>query len=122
VNKGYIEDIKLPVTILLFGQEIKTEVSAKVTIPPRTLLTGVQFPRDFTFTDNPKLRKPLTNRQRQILERISRGMCNKEIAADINIAERTVKFHLTVMFEKYGIENRGQLARLHALGSFRVKG
>jgi DNA-binding NarL/FixJ family response regulator len=40
----------------------------------------------------------------------SRGASNKEIAAALHITERTVKAHISVMFEKLAVRDRVQLA------------
>lgn len=52
----------------------------------------------------------LTTREREIARRVTRGESNKEIARGLEIAERTVKAHLTVVFEKLGVRDRLQLA------------
>ena len=53
----------------------------------------------------------LTNRQGQILSLIKeRGSSNKMIARTLNISESTVKLHLSLIFKKYGVKNRTQLA------------
>jgi len=54
----------------------------------------------------------LTGRQRVVAELISRGACNKEVAARLKIAERTVKAHLTEAFRNLGVSDRLQLALL----------
>ena len=50
----------------------------------------------------------LSAREREVLARVARGRSNKEIATDLGIAERTVKFHVTAIFTKLGAENRAQ--------------
>jgi DNA-binding NarL/FixJ family response regulator len=52
----------------------------------------------------------LSAREREIAQRVMRGENNKEIARGLDIAERTVKAHLTVVFEKLGVRDRLQLA------------
>lgn len=52
----------------------------------------------------------LTTRERQIALLIGNGSCNKEIAAQLNITERTVKAHLTSVFFKLKISDRLHLA------------
>jgi two-component system nitrate/nitrite response regulator NarL len=57
----------------------------------------------------------LTERQRVVADLLSRGACNKEIAAKLNISERTVKAHLTRAFRRFGVSDRLELAlRLNA--------
>jgi DNA-binding NarL/FixJ family response regulator len=53
--------------------------------------------------------KYLTPRERQISLLVSEGSCNKEIASQLNISERTVKAHLTSIFSKLQIPDRLRL-------------
>jgi DNA-binding NarL/FixJ family response regulator len=48
----------------------------------------------------------LTAREHEVLERLARGMSNKEIAAALGVTERTVKFHVASLFTKLGAGNR----------------
>jgi len=50
----------------------------------------------------------LTPQQFRVLERIGEGRLNKQIAAELGIQERTVKAHVSVIFEKLGVRNRTQ--------------
>jgi DNA-binding CsgD family transcriptional regulator len=54
---------------------------------------------------------PLSSRQREILHSVIRNRANKEIASQLNIAVRTVKFHVSSLLSKFGVENRVELAR-----------
>jgi len=47
-----------------------------------------------------------TARERQVLERLLRGMTNKQIAQDLGIAEDTVKKHLQHAYGKLGVHRR----------------
>ena len=58
----------------------------------------------------------LTRAERHIAELIARGQSNLEIAADLNITERTVKAHLTSIYAKTKTGNRLNLALLINLG------
>lgn len=58
----------------------------------------------------------LTRAERLIAELIARGESNLEIAADLKITERTVKAHLTSIYEKTKTGNRLNLALLINLG------
>ena len=55
-------------------------------------------------------RKDLTAREIEVLKLIVRGLSNKEIAAELNISGRTVKFHLAGIFEKLKVLDRTQAA------------
>ncbi len=52
----------------------------------------------------------LTQREREVLQYVSGGADNLKIAAHLQIAERTVKSHVTQLYRKLGAENRTQLA------------
>lgn len=63
------------------------------------------------LTSHPKL-DSLTNRENEIAQLVKQGMTNKEIASKLNITERTVKQHLTHVYEKLEIHDRLSLATL----------
>lgn len=52
----------------------------------------------------------LSKRQSEIVQLLSQGLKNKEIAEALHIAEGTVKAYLTVLFEKVGAKDRFELA------------
>lgn len=50
----------------------------------------------------------LTEREREVLELLAKGSRNKEIAERLFISERTVKFHVGIIFQKLGVSNRAE--------------
>jgi DNA-binding NarL/FixJ family response regulator len=61
----------------------------------------------------------LTPRQRETALLVGEGACNKEIADRLKISERTVKAHLTRIFEQLGVTDRTQAAlwaQQHGIG------
>ncbi len=54
----------------------------------------------------------LTDKETQILRAVARGFRSKEIAGDIGISERTVKAHLTNIYNKLGVDSRSQAVAL----------
>jgi two-component system NarL family response regulator len=50
----------------------------------------------------------LSPREREVLELIVKGRSNKEIGADLGVAENTVKNHVKVVLEKLGVHDRVQ--------------
>jgi DNA-binding CsgD family transcriptional regulator len=54
---------------------------------------------------------PLSPRQAEVLRAVVRHSANKEIAAKFNITVRTVKFHISTLLSKFGVDNRMELAR-----------
>jgi DNA-binding NarL/FixJ family response regulator len=56
----------------------------------------------------------LSAREREVLRLVAGGQSNKQIARALGIAERTVKFHVTSIFQKLGADNRAQAVALAA--------
>lgn len=48
----------------------------------------------------------LTDRELEVLKLMAQGMRNKEIGKELNIAERTVKAHVTNIIQKLGVTTR----------------
>ena len=70
----------------------------------RKLLERVnEQPRGSTFNQPPA---PLTPREIEILTLASKGLSNKDIAAQTSLSLRTVKAHLTNIFSKMGCGSR----------------
>jgi DNA-binding NarL/FixJ family response regulator len=54
----------------------------------------------------------LTPRQTQILIGIAAGKTNKHLARELGITERTVKHHLTAVFDRLGTSRRSEAVSL----------
>jgi len=52
----------------------------------------------------------LSSRETAVAELVAQGRSNKEVARELNITERTVKAHLSAIFEKLEVRDRLQLA------------
>ena len=64
------------------------------------MLTGTTTPKEFY--------DGLTNREIEILKLLANGMVNKQIAYRLKISEKTVRNHVSNMYEKLGIYDRSQ--------------
>ena len=53
--------------------------------------------------------KGLTLREQETADLVSRGLSNKEIANQLFITEKIVKFHLTSIYKKLNVKSRAQL-------------
>jgi two-component system response regulator DevR len=53
----------------------------------------------------------LSERELAMLGTLARGLSNKAIGGELWITEQTVKFHLTNIYRKLGVENRTQAVR-----------
>ena len=53
---------------------------------------------------------PFSRRERQVLDLITGGNSNRQIAFHLGIEERTVKAYVASLFRKVGVENRVSLS------------
>ncbi|MES2823983.1 MAG: response regulator transcription factor [Pseudomonadota bacterium] len=60
----------------------------------------------FNTTQTATLLHPLTLREKSVAEAVAAGKTNKEVARDLEITERTVKAHLSAVFEKLDVRDR----------------
>lgn len=58
--------------------------------------------------------EPLTQRETEVLHKLAASKSNKEIAAPLVIAEKTVRTHVSSILAKLGVTSRTQAA-LHAV-------
>jgi len=64
----------------------------------------------------------LTSRERQVLTLVSSGLMNKQIAAELGLAEITVKLHRGRIMKKMEAKSLAELARMaETLGIHRIK-
>ena len=93
------------------------------TLSAKSLLNAIRFmamgeqyaPIDFmTAEDEAKapnaLAEKLSRRELQVLEGLSKGKSNKEIARDLDLQEPTIKLHVKTLYRKIGAGNRTQAA------------
>ena len=93
------------------------------TLPAKSFVNAVRFmamgeqyaPIDFMTAEdeaaapNP-LAEKLSRRELQVLEGLSKGKSNKEIARDLDLQEPTIKLHVKTLYRKIGAGNRTQAA------------
>ncbi len=81
---------------------------------PRSLLSGFV---DSVLTNQGRRLKTdsvtnLSRREQEVLDALLENQSNKEIANKLNIAERTVKFHVSNLLSKFGVRRRADLILL----------
>jgi two-component system, NarL family, response regulator DevR len=76
-----------------FSSEVASVVARNV---------GGHVPREATLSD----------REREVVRLVARGLPNKQVAAELFISESTVKFHLRNAMRKLGTSRRSELAYL----------
>lgn len=59
---------------------------------------------------SPVRQEPLSPREQEVLRLVVDGLANKQIARNLQISEKTVKGHLTSIFQKLGVQSRTQAA------------
>lgn len=60
--------------------------------------------------DTREIFSPLSPREMEILQHVTRGLSNKEIAYALGISQQTVKNHMTAILHKLDVEDRTQAA------------
>lgn len=55
------------------------------------------------------MQRGLSNREAEVAELVSKGLSNKEVANQLFVTEKTVKFHLTNIYKKMSVKSRAQL-------------
>jgi len=53
----------------------------------------------------------LTRREEEVLSGLMKSLANKEIAANLNLSERTIKFHVSSLLAKFNVRGRMELVR-----------
>lgn len=76
-----------------------------------TLIENIQSLSNLVEQKTRQQSENLTRQQARIIEAIISGSSNKDIANDLSLSERTVKYHLTRIFAKFGVSSRMELAR-----------
>jgi NarL family two-component system response regulator LiaR len=73
-------------------------------------VSGEAPPRPATSARLPQALQELTERERQVLDCIARGLTNRQIAEKMVISEKTVKTHVSNLLDKLGLEDRTRAA------------
>ncbi len=93
-------------------EAIQQILNGNVYLPSDIIRTGNENRQRRSRNDDnpisPELLNSLTRRQLLVLERMSKGESNKQIAYNLNIAETTVKAHVSAILRKLGVHNRVQ--------------
>ncbi|MCK7460341.1 response regulator transcription factor [Idiomarina aminovorans] len=114
------------VTLLSFGARGYTSLAASTSVMERITavihqgglwipeqflanLTGLSQKKVNNGQELPSSFAILSERERQVCEKVLAGLTNQKIADALFISERTVKEHLTKSFRKLGVKDRLQL-------------
>lgn len=78
-----------------------------------TLIGGLKSQAEALLKEGRLVSAPasLSRREQEVLRGVMQSLANKEIAAALNLSERTVKFHVSSLLAKFRVSNRMELAR-----------
>jgi DNA-binding NarL/FixJ family response regulator len=109
--KGYIDEAVSPAE---FVQAIRVVNQGSVWAPRRVLSMFIDRIGSARGRISPAGHATFTVREKEVLELLVAGRCNKEIGVALGIGERTVKSHVAKLLRKNGVQNRVALS-IHAI-------
>jgi len=89
-------------------QAVRALMSGDLWMPQRVIHEYVRR-TNLLLNSQLKPEPPLTARESQILQLVVRHLSNREIGGTLEISERTVKFHISNIFNKTGVQGRREL-------------
>ena len=89
-------------------QAIKAAAAGQVQLTPKAAARLMQA------ISAPESPEALTERETEVLRRLSQGQSNKQIARSLNNTEQTIKSHVSRILSKLGVQSRTQ-ATLYAI-------
>lgn len=92
-----------------FTHTIHLLLAGGTSVPPEVLLSSGRGPEGA-----PAWLTALTPRETDVLRATARGLSNKEIARELELAEVTIKLHLSAIFRKMGVRSRTEAAMMAA--------
>jgi two-component system nitrate/nitrite response regulator NarL len=104
---GYVPKSAAEHTLL---SAIRVVLNGDVYVPPFVLYRTKSGNSSASKIEPGSDRPVLTDRQIEVLRRISAGQLNKVIAVELGLSEKTVKSHITAIFRALNVMNRSQAA------------
>ena len=85
---------------------IRAAARGETLLQPEIVQKLLSTPKNKNESASPKIQTNLTEREIEVLAGVARGQTSKEIAYQLGITERTVKAHLTSIYNKLGVDSR----------------
>ena len=109
---GDDKDSDIPRQAMAAGAAAFVSRSAPIDALVQTCLEVAAGKMVFPFLDIRELRSDpittLSRKERLILDSLAEGLTNKQLASRLELSINTVKFHLSNIFDKLGVNNRAQ--------------
>jgi len=105
--RGYVEALA---TKVIIEQVLETICTGGIWLPGQLLsnLVGALSNTPFKYASTCEF-DVLTKRERQVVDIVVTGATNKQAAESLNITERTIKEHMSSIFNKLKVRDRIQL-------------
>lgn len=110
INAGASGYIPKSATAQTVVSALQLVLSGNIYVPPLLVSPAGKAAHDDVY-DSPRSVTQLTDRQVDVLRYLRDGLTNKEISANLGIAEKTVKVHIAAIFKTLNVVNRTQAAR-----------
>jgi NarL family two-component system response regulator LiaR len=91
------------------AEELAQAIRAASSGEPTVALEATRALID-VVTGPPPLGEDLTERERQVLNQMARGLSNGQIAGELGVSPSTVKNHISRIFAKLGVSTRTEAA------------
>jgi DNA-binding NarL/FixJ family response regulator len=114
-----VRDLKRSARVwgILPAEASPEELSAAVHALSQGLIVGTSALL-FESESEPLADGPLTERESEVLDLLSKGLANKQIAMELGISEHTVKFHVSSIYTKLNVTNRTEAVRAGLRGGW----
>jgi len=108
---GYLLKTRPPLEIIVAIRAVKRGI---LQIDPAVseALFHARGPMDDQSAELSRELQSLTRRELEVLELLIQALDNKQIAVQLNVAEQTVRNHVSVIYSKLGITNRMQILQI----------
>lgn len=104
---GYIPKSATAQTVV---SALQLVLSGNIYVPPLLVSAASRFAEPASHGGRRSVSQ-LTDRQVEVLRHLRDGLTNREISANLGIAEKTVKVHIAAIFKTLNVVNRTQAAK-----------
>jgi len=106
ISYGAVGFIAKSSTKKTIGEAIKSILEGNVYLPADIIRSQTPVKTSKEFEVSPDKILLLTRRELMVLQHLTKGEANKQIAFNLNISETTVKSHVSSILKKLGASNR----------------